>query len=68
MASEPVHYTRSPVASHEKDVLERDEKLEDAEGTNTPSSDGMTAKERAALTRRLLLKLDIRYLSTDQLT
>jgi len=62
MASEPVHYTRSPVASHEKDVLERDEKLEDAEGTNTPSSDGMTAKERAALTRRLLLKLDIRIL------
>ena len=57
----------SPVGLRE-DMLDRDEKFEDAGGgTHTPSSDGMTAKERAALTRRLLLKLDIRYADTNGL-
>jgi hypothetical protein len=66
MASETVDYANSPFESREKDALDQDDKFEDAGGgTNTPSSDGMTAKERAALTRRLLLKLDIRYADTN---
>lgn len=60
MTSKTVDNTYPAVLSHEKDMVEGDEKLEDAGGTNTPSSDGMTAKERAALTRRILFKLDFR--------
>lgn len=62
MTSALVDQTSSPLESREKDVLDRGEKIEDAGGMNTPSSTNeLTAKERAALTRRLLWKLDLRY-------
>lgn len=61
MASALVDHASPPVESPEKDALDRGEKIEDAGGANTPSSTGeLTPKERAALTRRLLWKLDLR--------
>jgi hypothetical protein len=62
MASALVDQTSSPLESREKDALEQGENFEDAGGMNTPSSTNeLTSKERAALTRRLLWKLDLRY-------
>jgi hypothetical protein len=59
MADVTLNDTQTPAALREKDALERDEKFEDA-GDITPTSDELTAHERAALTRRILLKLDFR--------
>lgn len=66
MASETVDYTHNDaMESREKDAIDG-EKLDDAGGIHTPSStDGLTPKERAALTRRLLLKLDLRYVEIN---
>lgn len=69
MAMAPVEGNRSPVALREKDgPLEPDEMFEDAREAHTPpSGDELSAKERAALTRRVLMKLDFRY-QTNQFT
>ena len=61
MAPDSVHDTYSPAEFQEKDLAEGDEKIENAEGIQSPASDQLTAKNRTALTRLLLLKLDIRY-------
>jgi hypothetical protein len=67
MATDPVEDTRPTVALGEKDgPLEPDEMFEDAREAHTPpSGDELSAKERAALTRRVLVKLDFRYPSTN---
>lgn len=65
MAVELSDDNQKPAALHEKDDAEHDEKADEAGGTNTPSTDGLTAKEREALTRRVLLKLDFRWVSVN---
>ena len=65
MASEAVHDTHSPAALQEKDMAEGVEKFENAAGLQSPASDEMTNKERVALTRRLLWKLDLRCVWTN---
>jgi hypothetical protein len=67
MASETAHDTHAPTTLQEKDMAEGDEKFENAAGMQSPASDEMTTKERAALTRRLLLKLDLRHVIANGL-
>jgi len=44
----------------------RDEKFTEV-SKEARGNDGMTAHERTVLTRKILLKLDLRYIRTDQL-
>lgn len=61
MAAESVHDTNPSFSLREKDgPLEPGDHFEDAREAQTPPGDELTVQERAALTRRVLLKLDLR--------
>jgi len=57
--------TKEPVERKEEKEF-RDEKFAEV-SKEERGNDGMTAHERTVLTRKILLKLDLRYMRMDQL-